>query len=606
MNDEAHEASGASTHGRRATRDRHPTSRMNSSRSLKFAAFALLFALPLFLRVVVLDHGGERNYVPDTSMVRAALGMARDRDFLAPPMTYSPYPNLLPYLLMPLYGVQYVAGRALGSWGSVQEFADHMLAHPQHAAWVARGLVALFGALIPFVVYRTARVAGMRVGAWVAAWLVGTGLLAVQMSTHDRPWIPVAFFMSATAYFAVRYAVEPSARALILSGAMAGLAFAAHTSGLGALAITGCAWLLAGPPWKGRELGRRVGVGAAAVAVFAVVGVLAGHAYFLKHGWTDTSQAIGAEKITAVGGFNIGGVSFVPEFSFRSTPRLTRALFGYDPVVVVLGLLGIGLAWSDRRWRPIAVFTAAWAAIFLTNRSDHVRYLLPITVFLAWPAGLAAEVLWRARTGRVVLAVLLAVPLVQALRFDWVLSRPDTRAEAEERLASLPPGARVAIDRYGPDVELDRAAVYTLVTLRTTRGEALRSREEFRKRQLDSGTALVPGVNAVRVEELFEVNERERTVEVNPKLRALGSDVASVFHALGVTHRLRVDKRPLDAAGDALLGFAPAGRHVWTIDPAGASGPSSEAFLPTEMDFPLLGLWSVERPGPYLELVDVR
>ena len=30
----------------------------------------------------------------------------------------------------------------------------------------------------------------------------------------------------------------------------------------------------------------------------------------------------------------------------------------------------------------------------------------------------------------------------------------------------------------------------------------------------------------------------------------------------------------------------------------------SEAFLPTEMDFPFTALWEVERPGPYLRLYD--
>lgn len=575
------------------------------SRGRAWAAFVLLFLLPLALRFLVLDHGGERNYVPDTTIVRAALGMARDRDFLAPPMQYSPYPNLLPYLLVPLYGVMYVCGKLAGAWGGVAEFGDHLLAHPQHAAWVARALVALFGAAVPFLVYRTARIAGMRVGAWVAAWLTGTSLLCVQMSTQERPWIPVVFFMAATAHFAVRYAVEGRSRLLLWSGAMAGLAFAAHTSGLGALAVTGLAWAFAGPPWSRATAGRRLALGTFAVLVFVVVGVLCGHAYMLKHGWTGTSQAIGGEKIDAVGGINVGGVSFVPELRWASVPRLLRAILGYDPVAVCLGLLGIGLALRDRRWRPIALFTLVWSTIFLTNRSDHVRYLLPTVVLLAWPAGLAAEVLWRARAGRVVVVAALAVPLVQALRFDWVMSRPDTRAEAELRLADLPRGARVAIDRYGPDVDYDPAAIYTLVTLRATRGEPLRSREEFRKRQLDSGAA-TGGVDAVRVEDLFEVDAVVGTVTVHPSLTGLGPDVASVLRKLGVTHRLRVDKRPGDAAGDMLLGFAPAGTSVWRIDPAAHAGGTREAFLPTEMDFPLTGLWTVSRPGPWLELVTLR
>ena len=47
-------------------------------------------------------------------------------------------------------------------------------------------------------------------------------------------------------------------------------------------------------------------------------------------------------------------------------------------------------------------------------------------------------------------------------------------------------------------------------------------------------------------------------------------------------------------------------RTEWTVDPrAAADRPASEAFLPTEMDFPLTGLWTVSRPGPVLELVEL-
>lgn len=47
-----------------------------------------------------------------------------------------------------------------------------------------------------------------------------------------------------------------------------------------------------------------------------------------------------------------------------------------------------------------------------------------------------------------------------------------------------------------------------------------------------------------------------------------------------------------------------AGREpLSVVDPSAEAGdPCEEAFLPTEMDFPLTGLWQVTRPGPRLEL----
>lgn len=588
---------------------------MKSSRSLRFAGFLLLFVLPFALRILPLEHGGERSFIPDNTMVRAALGMARDHDLVPPVGKYSQYPNLVPYLLIPLYGVQYVAGRAVGTWSSIKEFGDHMLAHPQHAAWVARALMALFGALTTWVVWRAARAAGLVQGAWVAAWLVTTGLLAVQFSTQERPWSAVVFFMAAVAWAGIEYARDPRLRTLVIGGVMAGLSIAAHPSGIGALALLGLSWLFGPLGWKGTALRSRLAHGVLAVVAFAAVGVLAGHANILRYGLTPQTQAIGDLKIADPDGFNIGGVSFVPEFRLQSVVRLSKVIVGYDPIVLVLGLLGMWFALRDRRLRAVALFTLAWAVVFMSNHNDHVRYLLPITVLLALPAGLLADRAWPSRKLRLALVLALAVPLVQAARFDWVMMNADTRTLAETRLLELPREAHVAIDRYGPQVELDRAALYLLVTLRNSRGRALRAREEFRKRELDQGVAVNPGQNALPIEEVFGFDEgdtvlfdrRQQTASLHPELARLGATPSLVFETLGITHYLRVERWPARGEADLLFGSALPGARVFEIDPAaGAGRAASEALLPAEMDFPLTALWCVERPGPWLELRTLR
>ena len=57
------------------------------------------------------------------------------------------------------------------------------------------------------------------------------------------------------------------------------------------------------------------------------------------------------------------------------------------------------------------------------------------------------------------------------------------------------------------------------------------------------------------------------------------------------------------ATAPFLAALTPAWKQVWTIDPSRSSnGESPEAFLPTEMDFPLSALWRVDRPGPWISL----
>jgi hypothetical protein len=418
----------------------------------------------------------------------------------------------------------------------------------------------------------------------------------------------MTFFMVLSVWPAVLYAREARRRWLVLSGLAAGLAFACHQGGLAALGIPALAWLFGPLGWRGRDLGRRFAHGIACVALFAAIALALGYPHFLRYGKTPTNAVIGGEAIEEMGGMQIGGMSIVFGVRWESVLRLTKALIGYDPVVVVLGLLGFWLALRQRALRAPALFTLLWAAFFLTNQSDHVRYLLPVMTLLALPAALLCEVwLDRARVRNLVI-VLLCVPLVQALRFDYLMSRIDTRADAEALVAALPGQVLVAIDRYGPEVELDRQSIERLDRLRVSRKEGLRSREEHRRRKFDRD--LVPpgeqGVNAVRVEELFEIDDRNKTVKVREGLEPLGQNAREVLHNLGVKYLLLVERRMHGDAENLLQPISAGIQPAFVIDPSSGSQRTSEAFLPTEMDFPLSALWSVNRPGPWIALYPLR
>lgn len=578
---------------------------MIDSPRARSAALLILVLLSFALRAWPVKHGGERGYVPDAHMVRQALGMARDRDLAPPVAKYSTYPNLVPYVSIPALGIQYVAGTLRGEWKDPKEYGDHLLEHPQRAAWVVRLVVAAFGALTVWAAFRAARAAGLDAGAWVAGWLVATGLLHLQFSTHERPWVPMVFFVVLSAWAAIVHASSVKKRHLALCGVAAGLAMACHQSGALAIGIPFLAWLWSPLAWRAVALKERLVGGTLAVVGFAVAGILIGYPFFLVHGRTPDAAVVGQGAADA----SLGGMSANFGFRLESLTRLSGVAFGYDPVLVVLGLGGVVLALRDRKLRAVVAFALAWAAYFLVNPSDHVRYLLPALVLLALPAGLLVE-RWLAQPyGRLAAPLLLAFPLIQALRFDQVLVEPDTRAIAEDRLAQLAPGQRVAIERYGPYVELSTTGVRVLERVRATCKQPLRPREEHRKRELDTGRAS-GGVDAIRAEDLFEFDERDGRAS-GPTVVAclageLGQDPLAALRTLGVTHVLLVDRRTSDGVASALLEPGSSARSAWTVDPrASADRPASEAFLPTEMDFPLTGLWTVARPGPVLELVEL-
>jgi hypothetical protein len=559
-------------------------------------ALCALVLLALFLRLWPVAHGMPRGYVPDGHVVRNALGMARDKDPIPPAGRYSSYPYLVPYLLLPVYAGRFVAGRAGGEWGGVDEFGQRAMEEPGIVQVPARALIGVLGALSVLAVFGAARAAGMKRGAWVASWLAATCLLNVHLSTHERPWVALVFFAALSLWAAVRYGTSGRGAHLAWSGVCAGLAFACHQAGLTILAFPATAWLLGPLGWSGEELKVRLKSGALCVLLFLVVSVLLGHPYYLRHGATSQEAVVGGEL--AADKVSIGGQAVNLGVSLQSVQNLSRALFGYDPVLLVLGLSGVFFALRRRALRAPLLALLLVGGFFLTNPSDHVRYLLPVCLLLTLPAAALGERLLGRTLGTALLVPLLALPLVQSLRLGWVLRQEDTRARAERTLDELPPGSVVAIDHYGPRVDLSLAGFQRLFEIRE-----LYAREHHRAQRLQTEDDVAPGLDAIQVEDLFELDPSGAYV-VRERAQVFGATPRDVLRALGVTHLVLVKRVPREP-DEWLQGLADGGRVVESIDPSGTDTPPLEAFLPTEMRFPLSALWAVRRPGPRVEVVEL-
>ncbi len=182
----------------------------------------------------------------------------------------------------------------------------------------------------------------------------------------------------------------------------------------------------------------------------------------------------------------------------------------------------------------------------------------------------------------------------------------DLQRSAEEAFRLVPGrrGALVAIDRYGPSADLNEASLELLKGLREGRGEGLRTREVWRSKQLEVGRAGA-GVSAVFVEELIDFDERNGTLSVRPELATRGADPGALLRGLGVTHVLLVDRITGDGSSNLLAPELGETRTVWVTGPWREGCAPGEARLPHELHRAVRTLWSVERPGPRMELVEL-
>ena len=609
----------------------------------------LIGALSCALRLWPIGHGAPTpEFVPDTHVVRNALHMLGDRDLVPPANAYSSYPYLLPYLLLPVYAADFVWGSLQGDWSGGEEYGRLLKEVPWHAHLLARVLLALIAATAPLFILMAARAAGMRAGAWIAATLCATSLLHLQLSVQERPWAPMAAAIAATAWGSAVHVGSGSRRSLLWTSVAAAAAFSMHQAGGLALGLVGLAWLLAPDPElapvhrvepvdqaeRGDRIKRKLIRGASAVALFWAVSLAVGHPYLLRYGLAAdvAAQDLVRDDQTQI---TFGAQQVVLGLRGATFTGLTRAFLGYDPVLLIAGLAGLVLALRRRALVPAMVFVLGWGAFFMTNQNEHIRYLLPMAVLMSLPAGLLLERLVRHPLGAVATGLALALPFVQAVRFDWLLRQDDTRILAAGMLTDLPAGSRVAIDVYGPVVPQTLSALETTASLREATGSSLYGREEHRRMMLEAGLPQAPGVDALRLEDVFEYDLRHGGTWIREGLTAEhGATTQDVLASLGVTHLLLVDRTPGDdappplidpAASRPLEGSPPGSPPVpklaplelstdasWQVHPAWTQptgpvvppveGGAVDAHLPTAMSFPLSDLWSVRRPGPKLQL----
>jgi hypothetical protein len=565
----------------------------------------LRLVLPLVAALLLLSigHGLPNRYVPDDHAVRCALGIARDLGnpdlprltALVPPSgTYTTYPYLLPYLNLGAIGVSYVAGRATGRWHGAGEFAEYVFDDPGVAWLPARLVVALLTLLLPLAVYRAAReLSRSRHEAALAALLAGTSLLVVQFAHTSRPWAPMVALGAVCFAASLRLRRRRRLRDVTLAAVFAALSTSTHPVGALFFALPVMALVSWRPPSRAAWAG---------LLAAPALALLVGFPYLLVYRADTGKGAIAGQLETGENVAMIGGQAFdLTRFGAERLVVTTRAWVGYDPVLVLLGLVGLVALARRTRGRGALLAVApplVVSALFLAYDGTHVRYLMPAVPFLAISA--AGVLVGIARgPGRITacLAVLaLAVPVVQAARLDLLLGREDTRTLAAREIASLTSAGDVlAVDGYGPPLKPSAASVDALVE------QVWISRAE--QRVMDFAAAGVPEADFVRA--LLPIGrfwKYDSYYATDYLLGARVLELGAFMQAWKVTHYVQVDRIPDEERRAPVTAWTRANAElIYELSPMTGS-PPSEAALPTDMGFPLTQLWAYERPGPWIRV----
>jgi len=390
------------------------------------------------------------------------------------------WPSLLMYVMFGVYGVYYVVGRIVGTFGAPVDLLRHYLTDPTPFWLMGRALSILAGTATVWVTYRIGKRAFGAASGLAAAAFLAVMFLHVRDSHYATPDVATTLLASCSLLFALRAYGTGAMRDIVLSGFFAGLATSAkYPGGLAGIAVLVAVGLLV------RE--RRTG------GVVIVTAVLAGAVGFLLG--TPYAVVSGAEFLrdisTQVTMVSQVGVGQAPASFWSGLREVAVESLGRGVGYPVLALAVLGAVWPFARWRRGAKtadasrkIAVAYVAVFLVVMSlltvKRSTYLTPALTGIALLAAGGLSGLARLSTPRrsqswnpawvAIAAVVVLASGWPAVRFCTALGVPDTRTEAKVWFEShVEPGSRVAVETYGPPLNMTSAQLGALLTYDTTR-----------------------------------------------------------------------------------------------------------------------------------------
>jgi len=530
------------------------------NRAAAWLAWTAFFVLPLVLRLTVVTSGSDRSFTPTAGTVNNALAIAANRDLAPEWGSYTQHPNVGALMLLAPLGVHYALGRSEGKWTTTREFGDYALTQPQSVNQVARLVSAFASALAVWLTFLALSRRGATLGAWAVGLLLTFGLAQLAAGQIEVPWALCAAFCAAT-LLVTGGAREGRVWSAVLAGLFSGAAYGTLDLGVVALLVALC-----DGPWR-RQPARL----AVVLVTFLVVGVGLGHphAFSVPHSLSAAFAAVFAAERAAA----------------AWTPL--SVLIGAELVALAFALAG-SLGRAGRASIGASLAGASALGILIWQHSSSLPALSVVLILWAPAAAFGAEWLARTRVGLPVLGLLLVATAATGLRYVWVHTRLDTRADAVELAFALPLGACAATDLGAPTIPLSHEALDRLQSIRERYGSGLDSAERRRRRLLGQGALAIDeaGFDAIALGDLC--TRDEQGLRLRPNVDQLGATLTDVLDAIGVTHVLIVDEPTPELRNQ----LAPVDEDA-RVDPF-AGGEA--------LPLAALSIWHRKRPGPQLAM----
>ncbi len=405
----------------------------------------LIISVGAFLRIFPVQYDSARMY--DIQLVTQAFDLGDNvikGDFSVFKMPVK-YPYFFSYILLFFYGIFYLFGRLTGLFSSVSEFINYTFFHLDNFYGFARILIGIFGtALIPLVYIVTSKIAALKnkkqakIAGLLAAFLMAFNLLHIHMSHHERPHILVSFFIFLSFYFFILLLEKKSLIRFLLLGLGIGLAAGSLQNGLIALTFfvlivlfTKFKCLTSIKFWLG-------------VLVFLIILILCYPYIILSFNQSIYSVRTGGVDITFSGGRH-----GLRDFSGQGFATIVQGLLFYDLSLILIFILFLLIylfsksGGSKKGFREVIIggvsIVVLYVGVFGIYNLNQFRVLIPLIPFLCFFVGILFNEIFLKFKKRFfkmafigILALFLLFPMIQALRFNYLILQKETRSLAKD------------------------------------------------------------------------------------------------------------------------------------------------------------------------------
>jgi len=385
----------------------------------------LILGLALILRLVGIPYGLSLGMVisDEPSLVLAALKMlelksvipALNPEVFASLLYYPPY---LSYLYLAPFAA--IAGTLLFLYeGPATLFSSYLLSDLSAFFIAARLISVVFGMLSIWLTYHIAKALfSSRGAALVSAFLMSTSILHIGLSVVARHWMPATFFFLLVLFFLTHTKLSEPRRYLYALLA-AGIGMGISPILIVAPAMIGL-WHIMKGTLSITELltNRTVWMGVIGFLVLAIIPTL------LHPG---SSGFAGDQSFLA-------SLMALDVVALLASPVAVIALQAFSEPVLILGaIVGLTLLLiHDRRlYLFFVLFFLGYSYLFFVAFRIEARFFLPLTPLYALLAGYAVSKAPTTTVYKGLIGIALLIALATSLRFAYLTSQPDTRAEAQ-------------------------------------------------------------------------------------------------------------------------------------------------------------------------------